>query len=303
MLTEKRPPWEFGLSRGHIYNANPPFSPHSFLCSRCFITPFPRSAAVLPVNLTEHKIHGADNGNSVSEQVATRHLVEAAQVCETGSANLAPVGPLGAVRDDEDTHLTLGGFDAAIGLSRRNGVTLGVEQEVVDEGLHVLLHGGAGRRGDLVVFDLDGAGGHLVQTLVDDAQRLAELFHTAEVAVVAVTVDADGDVEIDLVVGVVGLGLADVPGDTGTTEHDAGEGVVERISGADDTNTLGTADPDTVVGQELLGLVDAITELGSPLVDVVEKANGEILGNATRTDVGGVETGTGDTLIEFLVLN
>ena len=233
--------------------------------------------------------------------MAAGHLVEAAQVGETGCANLAAVRPLGAVGDDEDTHLTLGGFNSAIGLTRGNGVTLRVEQEVVDESLHVLLHCGAGRRGDLVVLDLDGTSGHLVQALVDDAERLAELLHAAEVTVVAVTVDADGDVELDLVVGVIGLGLADIPRDTGSTEHDTREGVVEGISSADDTNTLGTADPDTVVGQELLSLVNAVTELGGPLVDVVKKTNGKILGNTTGANVGGVKTGTRDTLVEFLL--
>jgi len=133
-------------------------------------------------------------------------------VGETGCANLAAVRPLGAVGDDEHTHLTLGGLDGAVGLSGRNCVALGVEQEVVDESLHVLLHGSTGRRGDLVVLDLDGASGHLVQALVDDAEGLTELLHTAEVTVVAVTVDTDGDVELDLVVCVVRLGLADIHG-------------------------------------------------------------------------------------------
>ena len=233
--------------------------------------------------------------------MTARHLVEAAQVGKAGCADLAAVRPLGAVGDDEDTHLTLGGFNSAIGLTRGNGVTLRVEQEVVNESLHVLLHCGAGRRGDLVVLDLDGTSRHLVQALVDNAKGLAELLHAAEVTVVAVTVDTNRDVELDLVVGIIRLGLADVPGDTGTTEHDTREGVVEGISSADDTNTLGTADPDTVVGQELLSLVNAVTELGGPLVDVVKKTNGKILGNATGADVGSVKTGTRDTLVEFLV--
>lgn len=250
--------------------------------------------------ISTYKIHSTNDGNSVSEQVTTRDLVEAAQVSESRSTNLAAVGSLGAVGDDENTHLTLRGFDGTVSLAGRYGVALGVEQEVVNESLHVLLHGCAGRGSDLVVLDLDGAGGDLVEALVNDAQGLAELLHAAEVAVVAVAVDADGDVEFDLVVGIVGLGLADVPGDTGAAEHDTGERVVESIGGTDDTDTLGAADPDTVVGQKLLGLVDAVTELGGPLVDVVEKADRKILGNATGANVSGVETGTGDTLVEFL---
>jgi hypothetical protein len=219
-------------------------------------------------------------------------LVEAAQVGETGGANLATVGPLGTVGDDEHTHLTFGSLDGTVGLSRRDCVALGVEQEVVDKSLHVLLHGSTGRRSDLVVLDLDGASGHLVQALVDDAEGLTELLHTAEVTVVAVTVDTDGNVELDLVVCVVRLGLADIPWHTRTTKHDTGERVVESISSADDTNTLGAADPDTVVGQELLGLIDAVAELCGPLVNIVKKTKGKILRNTTGADVGGVKTGT-----------
>jgi hypothetical protein len=130
---------------------------------------------------------------------------------------------------------------------------------------------------------------------------LTELLHTAEVTVVAVTVDTDGDVELDLVVCVVRLGLTDIPRHTRTTKHDTRERVVESISGADNTNTLGTADPDTVVGQKLLGLVNAVAELCGPLVNIVKKTKGKILRNTTGANVGGVKTGTRDTLVEFLV--
>lgn len=244
-----------------------------------------------------------DDSNSVSKQVTPRDLVKASQVCETRGTDLAPIRPLGAIRDNVDTHLTLWRLNSAVRLTRWDSVALAEEQEVVNERLHVLLHGSPWWWGDLVVLDADRAGGDLVETLVDDAQGLAELLHTAEVAVVAVAVDADGDVELDLVVGVVGLRLTNVPGDAGTAEHDAGEGVVESVGGGNDTDALGTTLPDAVVGQELLGLVNAVAELGGPLVDVVEEAEWQVLGNTTWTDVGGVETGAGDTLVEFLRLS
>ncbi len=117
----------------------------------------------------------------------------------------------------------------------------------MDERFHVLFHRGAGRRGDLVVFDSDGAGGHLVETLVDDAEGLAELLHAAEVAVVAVSVYADWDVEFDLVVGVIWLALAYVPWYTTSSKHDAGERVVEGVRGGDDTDALGSTFPDSIV--------------------------------------------------------
>lgn len=227
-------------------------------------------------------------------------VIETTQVSETGGSDVASVWSLAAVTDDVDTHLALGSLDGGVGLTGRNGVALGVEKEVVDEGLHVLLHGGSGRRRDLVVLDADGAGGHLVQALVDDAEGLSELLHSAEISVVAVSVGSDGDVELDLVVGVVGLALSDIPRHAGTSEHDTGEGEVQRLSGGNDTDTPQSLNPDSVVGQHLLGLVDTVAELGSPLVNVVEKTNGDILVNTTGSDVGGVETGTRDTLVEFL---
>lgn len=219
---------------------------------------------------------------------------------ETGSTDLAPVGSLATITDDKDTHLTLGGLDGGVSLAGWHGVTLAVEQEVVDESLHVLLHGSTWGRSNLVVLNLDGAGGDLVQALVDDAEGLSELLHAAEVAVIAVTVLADGNVKLDLVVGIVWLGLSDVPWNTGTAEHDTGEGVVEGISGGDDTDTLGPANPDTVVCEKLLSLIDTVAELGGPLVNIIEETDGKILGDTTGADVGSMETSSRDTLVELL---
>lgn len=241
-----------------------------------------------------------DNSNSVCQQVTTRNLVESTQVSKSRSTDLAPVGSLAAVTDQVYTHLTLGSLNSRVSLSRGHGVTLGEQKEVVDQCLHVLLHGRTGRRRDLVVFHLDGTSGHLVQALDDDTEGLTELLHTAEVTVVAVTVDTDGDVELDLVVGIVGLRLADIPGHTRATEHDTGETHVQSILSIHDTNTLGSGLPDTVIREEFLDFIDTVTELGGPLVDIVKKTKGKVLRDTTRTDVRRVETGTGNTLIEFL---
>jgi hypothetical protein len=40
--------------------------------------------------------------------------------------------------------------------------------------------------------------------------------------------------------------------------------------------------------------------LGRPLVDVVEEAERQVLRHATRADVGGMEAGARDALVEFL---
>ena len=52
---------------------------------------------------------------------------------ETGRADLAPVWPVRTVRNEVDTHLSLGGLDRRVGLARRDRVALRKELEVVDE--------------------------------------------------------------------------------------------------------------------------------------------------------------------------
>ena len=171
---------------------------------------------------------------------------------------------------------------------------------MVDQGFHVFFHGCAGRGGDFVVFDADGAGGHFVEALMYDSERLAEFFHAAEVAVVAIAIHAYWDIELDLIVGVIGLAFSHIPGDAAAAEHDAGEGVVESVGGGNNANAFGPADPDAVVGEEFFGFVDAIAELSGPLVDVIEEAEGKVLVDATGADVGGVEAGARNAFVEFL---
>ena len=123
---------------------------------------------------------------------------------------------------------------------------------------------------------------------MNDPQTLPKLLHPAQIAIIAVAIDADRDVEFDLVIGIVGLGLADVPGDARAAEHDAREGVVECVGGTHDADAFRAPDPDPVVGEELFGLVNAVAELGRPLVDVVEEAEREVLRDTAGADIGGV---------------
>ena len=171
---------------------------------------------------------------------------------------------------------------------------------MVNQSLHVLLHRRTWGRRDFVIFDFDRAGRHLVQALVDDTKGLTEFFHAAEVAVITVAVHTDRNVEFYLVVSIVGLGLSDVPRDARTSKHDTREGIVDGVGSGNDADALGAAFPDAIVGEEFFSLVDAVTKLGSPLVDIVEEAKGEVLGDATGADVGSVKTSTRDTFVEFL---
>jgi hypothetical protein len=241
-----------------------------------------------------------DNSDCIGQQVTSCDLVETTQVGESRSSDLAAVRPLASVTDDVDTHLTLRGLDGRVRLTGWDSVALGEEKEVVDEGLHVLLHGGARRRADLVVLHLDRSGGHLVQALVDDSERLAELLHPAQVTVIAVTVDTDGNVEFDLVVGIVWLRLANIPRHTGATQHDTREAHVQGFRSTDHSNTLGSGLPDPVVRQQFFRLVNSVAKLSGPLVDIIEQTERQILRNTAGADIGGMKTSTRNTLVEFL---
>ncbi len=135
---------------------------------------------------------------------------------------------------------------------------------------------------------------------MNDTKGLPELLHTAQVSVVAIAVDADGYIKLDLVIGVVGLTLSDVPWDTGSSQHNTGEGEIEGLGRRNNTDALQPLNPNTVVRKHLLGFVDTVTKLGSPLVYVVEQAEGNVLVDTAGSDVGSVQTSSGDTFVEFL---
>ncbi len=68
---------------------------------------------------------------------------------------------------------------------------------------------------------------HLVETLADDLQRLAQFLHADQIAIVDIAVGAERHFEIEPVVDQVGLCLADVIVDPATAQARAGESVVE----------------------------------------------------------------------------
>src|SRR6185295_4088999 len=172
----------------------------------------PRGVAS-PVDLTEDDVLRPDDRNRVGEHVAARHLVERREVRESGGADLEAVGLVRAVGHEVDAELALGVLDRCVDLAFGHVHALGDELEVVDELLHALLHLQARGRGDLVVVGHHraGVGAQPVDALPYDAVRLAHLLDAHQVAVVAVAVFSDRDVELHAVVDLVGLLLAQVP--------------------------------------------------------------------------------------------
>src|SRR3546814_12799057 len=123
-----------------------------------------------------------------------------------------------------------GALDRAIGLAGRNAIALREQLEVVDQRFHVVLPLLAGWWRHLVVVDHDraGVGFQPAHALFDDPNRLAHLRHAHQVTVVAVTGDADGDIDIHLCVLRVRLLLEQFPGDAGAAQHRAAPAPCER---------------------------------------------------------------------------
>src|SRR5207249_2330390 len=140
---------------------------------------------------------------------------------------LALVGFVAAIGDQIDAELAFGRLDRGINLAGRHVIALGVELEVMDQRFHRALHLAPLRRHDLVVDDRDRSlplgRAQLGDALLHDADRLAHLLHAEAVAVVAVAVLADRNVEIHLGVALIGLRLAQVPGRARAAHHHARE--------------------------------------------------------------------------------
>eukprot|EP00964_Phaeocystis_antarctica_P045323 scaffold26078_cov36-Phaeocystis_antarctica.AAC.2 len=105
----------------------------------------------LAVDLAEDNVLRADDGDDVGEHVPLRHHVQPLQVREAGRADVALVRLVAAIGHEVDAELALGRLDGRVRLTGRRRVALREELEVVDEGLHVLLHLAAGGGRDLAV--------------------------------------------------------------------------------------------------------------------------------------------------------
>ena len=68
----------------------------------------------LPINITEHDVDRANDGDNVREEVAFGQHLGNVQIGETGRANAKTVGMSTAILDKIEAHLTFRSFDAAV---------------------------------------------------------------------------------------------------------------------------------------------------------------------------------------------
>src|SRR5579875_303336 len=253
----------------------------------------------LAVDFSEHDVHGAKDRHHVGEHVPLAAEIHRREMGEARRSDMAAIGPIGAVGHQVDAELALGRLDDRVGLASRHMIALGVELEVIDEGLHRPLHLGARRRGDLLVLHHEWPAGHPLAALLDDLETLAHLLDAHQIAVIAVAVLADRNIEIHLGIDVVGLGLAQIPGHARSAQHRPAEAPVEGILSADDADIDGALLEDAVLVEELFEVVDIGREPVHPPHDVIEEPWGQILVDAARPEIARMHARPRDALIEF----
>src|ERR1700692_2247455 len=138
------------------------------------------AAARSPINLSEHDVERTEDRGDVGQQMAPTDKIPRLQMGKARRADLAFIGLVAAVGDQEDAELPLRRLDRGIDFAFRHVEALGVELEVMDQGLHRTLHLGPPRWRDLVILDDDRplpvGCTQLGDALPHDAHRLADLF-------------------------------------------------------------------------------------------------------------------------------
>ena len=176
----------------------------------------------------EHRIEHRQRGDQVGDVEVLHHRLGGLQVHERGVAHVHARGLGRAVGADEDAVLAARALDRVVDLARRHPEALGDELEVVDQRLHRGRQLVPRRQDVLAVVGDVVALGQAVEALLDDLHRLLDLGQADDEAVVVVAHRADRDLEVEVVVARVRLGLAQVPRVAGRAQQRAGDAEAEQ---------------------------------------------------------------------------
>src|SRR3546814_2491324 len=105
----------------------------------------------------------------------------------------------------------------------------GIKLEVMDEGLHRLLHLATPWRHNLAVEASNRTFRHLLEALLHDLRRLANFFNANHEAIITVAIRADGDFKVHAIINIVWLRPAKAPENDGASDHWYGQTQFERV--------------------------------------------------------------------------
>ena len=251
---------------------------------------------MLAVDFAEDDVDGADQGNDVGEEFADGHDFQRLEVHEAGRAFVPAVGAVGSVADDVETEFAFGALDAGVCFTDGGRETAGPEFEVVDDGLHGVVEFLAAWGSDLFVEGVPIAFGEAVDGLAEDLDGLFHFGHADEEAVVDVSYFADGDFEIEVFIGAIGLGFAEVEGDSGRAGDRAGTAEFEGFFSGEDADLLGAFFEDGVFYEEVFDDLEFFREFFEELVQLDFESGGDVAAEATGDDPGGHHADAGEHL-------
>src|SRR5690348_7323995 len=175
--------------------------------------------------------------------MSPRHFVERLQIHERRRTDAHAIRLYGSVANHVIAQLAFGRFNRMIDFARRG-----------------LQH--------FAYFRHDRAGGNVFYGLQTDQARLPHLFHAHEVAVVGVARGAYGNFKFVLVVGGVGHRFANVPLHAAGAKHRTRGTESNRVFRLQNSYALCTAEPDAVLRQQVLVVLDAWFEGFAETLDV-----------------------------------
>ena len=108
----------------------------------------------------------------------------------------------------------------------------------------------------------------------------------------------DGHLEVDLVVGEIGLALAQVPVDPGGAQHGAALPERDRVVGREQPDATRALEPDLVVVEDRLVVVDRLRHPRAELARLRVEAQRDVLREPARLEVARVHAHPGDHLEE-----
>jgi len=221
--------------------------------------------------------------------VAADELREEGEVEHRRRPAAGPVGRLTAVAHDVEAELSVGRLDRGVRLRARDlEAAVGHrELEVGDRALNrrvdLLLRR---PRHPLVDAHVDVARREVFQRLMHDLQALAHLLHADEIPGVAIPGARTADLELEVLVGEIGLVLAEVAGHPAGPGHGAGGAAGDRLFLREHTHALGAVDEDPVAGQEPLHVVERLGEGLEEGADLLDHQGREILRHTSDAGVG-----------------
>ena len=145
-----------------------------------------------------------------------------------------------------ETEFALRIFRPEIDFARGSVDAFGVDDEVMDQLLHLGQDSRFGRRIVFRVLDVDRPAWQRVEDLMEDTHGLPHFLHPHEIAVVRVTLGTDWHIEIVLFVAEIGLFFTKIVVDAASTEIRAAEAERDCLLFRDGADVFGAIDKDAV---------------------------------------------------------